>query len=177
MKYIVPIQWCIIGALLTLLVSGCTHTDEGKRMQAYNVADIGSTGIALTVVENAYEANPLGWALLPIKFGMVKWADGKPCNQRRSAVTGLAGFWGGAAANNLMIIAYPPAAIPVGIATGVGLAAREYYKTEDICGDTEDIVNTIAYLADADRVRIRLNTNGRVNTIRRDLPRAERDLF
>ena len=174
--YIVPMQWCVIAILLVLLLSGCS-TDAGKRTAGYAVADLGSTGLILTAVEGAVEANPLGWWMIPGKYLATKWVDGMPCQDQVNETPYVAGIWGGATANNLMILVYPPAAIPVGIATGITLGIRDKEIHKYDCNLTPDqFAEDLLYFTDApaDRVRF-IHVNDSPDALRYYLRRDGRD--
>lgn len=115
---------------IALLLGGCTTTPQGKSVDRSNYADLASTGLAYATTAGT-EANPLGAALIPLKLGMGKFVENKyadNCIARTDFAKWTNSFYYGAAANNLAIVlgAYSPAAIPIGIAVGTA-----YYRNRE----------------------------------------------
>lgn len=105
--------------LLPLIVS-CTTTHQGQSVDRANYADIGSTAIALAA--GGSEANPLGFALLPLKLSMGYILEKvKPDDCRaRAQFTGPANsIFYGAAINNLAVAIGSSIAPVFGIAGGI----------------------------------------------------------
>jgi len=96
----------IIGIAL-LFLTACTTTPQGKSLDRSNYADLASTAVALTVNSNAYEANPLGYALIPLKLSM-GWAVERvyeDCHNRADFVGMANTVFYGLSANNLAVAA------------------------------------------------------------------------
>ena len=62
-------KW-LLAIMTAVLVVGCASTEQGQSIDRANMADLASTGYALTAVEGAMEANPLGPILIPVKLMM-----------------------------------------------------------------------------------------------------------
>lgn len=113
-------------ALSLLLLSACTTTPQGKSLDRANYADMASTAIALTVNDNAAEANPLGYWLIPLKLGF-GWAIEQKFEdcQERAYITGKANsIFYGLSGNNLAVAA--GVTLPWSLMVG-GAVAYWYY--------------------------------------------------
>jgi len=70
-------RWMVI-AIVAMAVSACA-TSYGKSVATAQGVDIGTTAVALS--QGFTEGNPLGLALLPVKYGVTKYADTRPCEE------------------------------------------------------------------------------------------------
>ena len=105
---------------LLLICTACASSPQGESVDIGNAADVGSTALALTVVQGAAEANPLGLALIPLKFGAGWFLDEtlEDCSERATAASIMnTGSWA-FVANNLALVAGASVAPVVGIAGG-----------------------------------------------------------
>lgn len=104
------------------------------------IADGVTTNLALSA--GAVEANPLIFtsplglvALTGMKIGLVKYAATLPEPEKRLTLKSTSALWGGAAANNLMVLFAAPPPFPIiaglvmGIATWMNMGRR--YEKED----------------------------------------------
>jgi hypothetical protein len=91
----------MLMALLLVALAGCSTTDtlRGRAVSA-QLADVGSTALALAQ-PGVYEMNPLGAAVLPIKVGVVLWAETKPPDERIFTHRLLSAYGWGAAVSNI----------------------------------------------------------------------------
>lgn len=86
-------------ALILSLLSGCatsTHL-EGKAQDA-SLNDVASTVAGLAA--GGVEANPLGLALLPVKYATLEYAKTLPDGEREYTQSQISSIWGGAAVSN-----------------------------------------------------------------------------
>lgn len=90
---------------ITLAIFGNASADELRETAtAGQIADAGTTAIGLAL--GAAEANPLGLALLPIKYGAMRYADGiTDPHDREEAHRALSATGWGPAVNNVCVIA------------------------------------------------------------------------
>ena len=137
-------------ALLILLISSNCYADEyGSdwdwdpyapamvEMTVAHVVDLISTGVALTVVEGATEANPLGWYIIPAKvaltYGVIPMFPQEQQAQLGSYISDIT--WGGVVNNSLIIAgASGPVAIAGGAVVGLYLLGCDLeVLPESIC--------------------------------------------
>jgi len=130
---------------LTLAIFTPAKADDLRdTATAAQLADVGTTAIGLAL--GAAEANPLGLALLPIKYGAMRYADGIADPLERSeAHRALSATGWGPAVNNVCVIAVvltggTSAAwcLTVGIAAGMAdwhrtQALRERAAFDTVC--------------------------------------------
>lgn len=121
----------LLAAALALAAASA-HADD---TQAYTAvaADAATTAAALAT-PGIIEANPLGWATVPIRLAIVQHAKTLPREQGQPLMDATsAGGWG-AAANNLLVLAGAgPAAPVVGLAVAFavwksGENEREFWR-------------------------------------------------
>jgi len=112
----------LIAAIVAL--QGCATTEVGVATERAQIADVGSTAIALTVVGNAAEANPLGLYLLPLKYAFVRYVDSQPCAEVASAERVYNTIIYGAVGNNIAIAASMSPITGVVLGAGLFLAYR-----------------------------------------------------
>lgn len=117
--------------LIVVLLAGCATTEQGKEANRAQLADIGSTGLALTLSETAVEANPAGLYILPLKLGtgwIIDTTLPHDCMRRAAYATtvGIVGY--GAAANNLAIAAGVSSAPIIGLVGAVGYGVWKWRK-------------------------------------------------
>lgn len=97
-------------------------TPQGASVDRSNMHDMLSTAVALNVQEAAVEANPLSWALIPLKVAMGRFIiDPMSCIQRVRASEIVNSVFHGAAMNNWALAltgATAEITIPIGIAAG-----------------------------------------------------------
>lgn len=114
----------IVGAGI---LSACAVSPMGKSIDRSNIADIASTGLALTLNTAAQEANPIfyyGWPIvIPMKLYMGRFVETREgvCAGYWKQARGINSIIYGASANNMAIVfgVVSSAAIPIGIAAGV----------------------------------------------------------
>jgi hypothetical protein len=96
-------------------------------------ADALTTGAALTA-PGLGEANPLGWATLPIRMAVIEHAKTLPREEGQPIMDAVSASSWGAAANNLLMLAGATSVAPViGIAVGYavwkkGETEREFWR-------------------------------------------------
>jgi len=117
---------------LALLLSACATTPQGKSVEAYQYADIGTTAIALSAIDGASEANPLAIYMLPLKLYAGKYVDSLPCQKAKDAAKLLNGVTGIAIANNVLVMIGVANPLPLGLIIG-GLAW--YFDNGSECSD------------------------------------------
>jgi len=121
----------IIGLMLVFLLGGCSTIHEldkpenlRDRAMVGQLGDIGTTVIAVNV-PGIVEANPLEVLVLPLKYAVLKYADGLGYWDQRSVYRGLSAFGFGPAVNNICVIlavstgGAASGCLLVGIAAGV----------------------------------------------------------
>ena len=104
-------------ALVSLAVASTAHAGE---VEGYSglAADAVTTSIALSMPGIA-EANPLGWATVPIRLAIMQHAKTLPREQAQPLMDSVSASGWGAAANNLAVLAGAgPAGAILGIAVG-----------------------------------------------------------
>lgn len=108
------------------LVDEAQSVNPENSVYATALADGVTTGLALSA--GAVEMNPLIvtspmglLAVTGIKIGLVKYANTLPQQDKRAVLKTSSALWGGAAANNLMVLmAVPsPAAVVAGVVVGM----------------------------------------------------------
>lgn len=109
----------IVLIVLCLTLTACATTPAGKSIERAQYADMLSTGIALAVNPNAREANPLGYALIPIKMMFGSFFERFPCETTVKAARIGNTITYGATANNLAVAASVSSAPFIGVLTGV----------------------------------------------------------
>ena len=121
---------------LLLILTACASSPQGDSVDIGNAADVGSTALALTVVEGASEANPLGLALIPLKFGAGWFLDKTitDCSERAKAAGMMNTASWGFVANNLALVAGASVAPVIGLVGG----AVYYLYRKDIEPETYD---------------------------------------
>jgi len=105
------------AALVSLAVSSTAFAGE---VEGYTgiAADAVTTGIALST-PGIVETNPLGWATIPIRLGIMQYAKTLPRDQGQPVMDAVSASGWAAAASNLGVLAGIGAAAPViGIAVG-----------------------------------------------------------
>src|SRR5689334_1203912 len=105
------------AALVSLAVSATAFAGE---VEGYTgiAADAVTTGIALST-PGIVETNPLGWATIPIRLGIMQYAKTLPRHEGQPVMDAVSASGWGAAASNLGVLAGIGAAAPViGIAVG-----------------------------------------------------------
>ena len=125
----------LLVCMLVLLV-GCGTTPQGKSIDRSNLADLGTTAIALSA--GGVEANPLGLALIPAKLAMGYVVDTTyhdNCLARQQAATIFNTIYYGVSFNNLAVAVGASSAPIVGLVGGFvyywfkeSLEPREVYK-------------------------------------------------
>ncbi len=120
------------GVVVMLTLTGCA-TRHGENMAIGTAGDFASTAIALTK-DGATEANPLGWALIPVNVGVVYYADKQPCAKGVKIEKGWNTIKGFAIGNNLAVAAGISAPLAVGLVTAAGWF---YWRTKNpmVCED------------------------------------------
>jgi hypothetical protein len=109
-------------------------TDSANTAITAAVADGVTTSVALSA--GAIETNPLVntspiglVALTGMKIGLVKYADTLPQDEKRAVMKTSSALWGGAAANNLLVLMAAPS--PVAIFAGLGAGLLIWGNMED----------------------------------------------
>jgi hypothetical protein len=128
------------AAILSLAALQCAHAGE---QDAYSgiAADAATTGLALSAPGLA-EANPMGWATVPLRLMMVQYAKSLPREQGQPIMDATAAVGWAAAANNLLALAGASVAGPlVAVAVGYsmwkkGEPEREFWA---ICAEQRKI--------------------------------------
>ena len=90
----------LAAILLTLCLTA--QADPAQRAQEAAAADVVTTGVGLAL--GAAEANPLGLALIPLKWGILDYAGRLPDGEKQTVQSAVGSFWLGAAANNICVI-------------------------------------------------------------------------
>jgi len=90
----------LAAILLTLCLTA--QADPSQRAQEAAVADVATTVMGLSL--GAAEANPLGLALIPLKWGILEYASHLPDGEKQTVQSAVGSFWLGAAANNICVI-------------------------------------------------------------------------
>ena len=111
----------LIVIVLALVSSACT-TEYGKSVAIGQGADIATTAIGLS--QSLAEANPLGVALLPIKYGVTKYADTLPCVQGVKIEKVVNSVTYGASGLNIAVIAGLNPVVGLVIGAGTFIAYR-----------------------------------------------------
>lgn len=141
-------------------------TSEVNQVAVANGADLVSTGMALTLIEGAVEANPLSWGLIPAKiavnYGVMPYLD-KPSQvvfkKTSTSVTYAA------VANNAAVIAGVGGAVPIfgGIAVGAYLLACGFdVLPESVCIVGGSPTGSVAERLE--KLTIRAKKEGRIHT-------------
>ena len=118
-----------------VLVAGALSMAQAGEQEAGSgvAADAASTAAALATPGIA-EANPLGWATLPIRLAVIEHAKTLPREEGQPLMDAVSASGWGAAANNLLVLAGAgPAAPIVGVALGYamwkqGETEREFWR-------------------------------------------------
>lgn len=111
--------------LLTLCLTA--QADPAQRAQEAAVADVATTVLGLSL--GVAEANPLGLATIPLKWGILEYASRLPDGEKQTVQSAVGSFWLGAAANNICVIAMlvtGGALTPVCVALGVVTAVHSW---------------------------------------------------
>jgi hypothetical protein len=122
----------MVAAVLSMAVASMAAAGE---QDAYTgvAADAVSTGAALAA-PGIGEANPLGWATVPIRIAIIQHAKSLPREQGQPMMDAVSASGWGAAANNLLVLAGASAAAPLaGLAIGYavwksGETEREFWR-------------------------------------------------
>jgi hypothetical protein len=104
-------------AALAIAAASIVHAGE---QDAYTgvAADAASTGAALAT-PGITEANPLGWATVPLRLAAIQYAKTLPREQGQPVMDAVSASGWGAAANNMMVLAGASTVAPIiGIAIG-----------------------------------------------------------
>ena len=90
--------------LVALLLAFCltVHAGPAEQAQQSAAADVVTTGVGLAL--GAAEANPLGLATIPLKWGILEYASRLPDGEKQTVQSAVGSFWLGAAANNICVI-------------------------------------------------------------------------
>ena len=113
--------------LAALVLAGCSGVPVSVG------ADAATTAVGLS--QGLVEANPLGWATVPLRLAAIEHSKSMPEGEGAELRASVDAFSWGAAASNIALIA--TGATPVGIVAGmvVGLASwqasekeREFYR-------------------------------------------------
>ncbi len=131
---------------------GPAITPENQAI-ASALADGLTTHLALSA--GAVESNPIlptsPLALITmagVKVGMVKYANTLPEPDKRMALKSFSSFWGGAAANNVMVLLAVPMPFPIiagammGLVTWMNLATR-YEKADQLAVRNKKIADAL----------------------------------
>jgi hypothetical protein len=105
---------CLCALVLSVL-SGCATAPS----QISVAADAATTASALSVVPGAAEANPLGWATVPIRLAIIQHALHQPIAEGIQTIHHVQAASWGAAANNALIVL--GAATPLSLAGGAAV--------------------------------------------------------
>jgi len=119
---------CIIA--LALLLTACATTPQGKSVEAYQYADIGTTALGLQ--GGAAEGNPLAIYMLPLKLYAGKYVDSLPCQKAKDAAKVLNGVTGIAIANNVLVMIGVANPLPLGLIIG---SLAWYFDNGSECSD------------------------------------------
>lgn len=109
----------IRAIILALLLSGCASLEQRANTAA--VGDGVTTLGALAL--GAVEANPLGLVTIPAKWAILGYVKTLPADEQAQYHASAGAIWGGAAVNNVCVIAAILTAgtfAPVCIAAGIG---------------------------------------------------------
>lgn len=142
----------IVAIMITLLLVLTQSARANPQEQAANaaLADLGTTGVGLAL--GAAEANPLAILTLPIKYGLLKYAEKMPDGDKQEMQSTLAAIWSGASVNNVCVIlsiltagTFAPGCIFAGVAFGVSRwhassSEREYWRT---CSNKRRVMPTL----------------------------------
>ena len=90
----------LVAILLTLCLTA--QADPAQRAQEAAVADVATTVLGLSL--GAAEANPLGLATIPLKWGILEYASRLPDGEKQTVQSAVGSLWLGAAANNICVI-------------------------------------------------------------------------
>ena len=90
----------LAAILLTLCLTA--QADPSQRAQEAAVADVATTVLSLSL--GAAEANPIGLATIPLKWGILEYAGCLPDGEKQTVQSAVGSFWLGAAANNIRVI-------------------------------------------------------------------------
>lgn len=105
--------------LFFVALVGCTTLEQ--RANGAAVADTVTTAGALAL--GATELNPVNWATIPIKLATLLYCKTLPEDEKAQCHATVGPIWGGAAVNNLCVVAMiltGGAFMPVCIAGGIG---------------------------------------------------------
>ncbi len=135
--YIIITLTMFLLILLSFVVAKAEYkiTSEVNKVAISQGADLLSTGIALTIIEDAIESNPLGWYLIPGKlvftYGIMPYLNDAEQILTRKIITPITY---GAVVNNVAIIAGASGSVPIigGLITVVYLFGCNF----DILPDT-----------------------------------------
>ena len=119
-EMIVATRWMLIS-MVAMVVAACT-TQQGKSVATAQSIDLTTTAIGLS--QGLVEANPLGIALIPVKYGVTKYIDTRPCEEgvaiekvTNSIIYGVSGW-------NLALITGLSPIIGIAVVSGGFLAYR-----------------------------------------------------
>lgn len=116
--------------LALLIATAPAHATLGDRAGNAALADSATTLGALAL--GAAEANPIGLATIPAKIGILWHCKALPEDERAECLSVADALWGGAAVNNVCIIAAlltAGAFAPVCVAAGVGYGIWSWNKS------------------------------------------------
>jgi len=119
-------------AIAACIASTVAHAGEQDAFSGV-AADAATTGAALAT-PGITEANPLGWATVPLRLAAIQYAKTLPKEQGQPVMDAVSASGWGAAANNLMVLAGASTVAPViGFAIGYavwksGEEEREFWQ-------------------------------------------------
>lgn len=122
----------LIVAMLSMAVASLAAAGEQEAYMG-TTADAVTTGAALASPGIA-EANPLGWATVPIRMAIIEHAKSLPREQGQPVMDAVSASGWGAAANNLLVLVGAGPAAPIaGMAIGYavwksGETEREFWR-------------------------------------------------
>jgi hypothetical protein len=122
----------MIAATLSMVLASMAAAGEQEAYVGV-AADAVSTGAALATPGLA-EANPLGWATVPLRMAIIEHAKSLPREKGQPMMDAVSASGWGAAANNLLVLAGASAAAPLaGLAVGYavwksGETEREFWR-------------------------------------------------
>lgn len=120
----------IIAIVAMLFLTGCATMSSPDRAYGAVAADGLTTAIGLA--EGAKEANPLGFATIPIRFAIIEHAKRLPPEEGQPIIDTVDAVGWGAAVANLLWVFGPPGLMVGGAVMGVvwesGSEKREYLR-------------------------------------------------
>lgn len=109
-----------VAAFLAHVAGGAQAQNDASNAYGAVTADAMTTAIGLST-PGVVEANPLGWAALPLRVALVEHARTLPREEAQPVLDAVSASGWGAAANNLAVLAGGGAAAPL-LGLIVGLA-------------------------------------------------------